>query len=164
MLIFVKTYPHSLRAAVAAARDILLGISPFPYLLAFDSPLRYSPRAVVLHSSVSGHLKTSSFHVRETRTSLYGVILTCTIVVHWFLEFVCYHEWLDCLEFLFGVCICVVQVWALANTDYFTQASWPRLGEMNRGSPRVFYASCRSGDQTLVLSERMSRLGGEGLT
>jgi len=34
---------------------------------------------------------------------------------------------------------------------------------MSRGSPRVFYASRRLGDQTLILSERMSRLGGEGL-
>ncbi|QCD91114.1 hypothetical protein DEO72_LG4g2078 [Vigna unguiculata] len=56
------------------------------------------------------------------------------------------------------------QVRVVANTDYFAQASWPRLGEMSRSSPRVCYASRRSGDPTLVLSERTSRLGGEGLT
>ncbi|QCE11001.1 hypothetical protein DEO72_LG10g2234 [Vigna unguiculata] len=56
------------------------------------------------------------------------------------------------------------QVRVVANTDYLAQASWPRLGEMSIGSPRVFYASRCSGDQTLVLSEQTSRLGGEGLT
>jgi len=56
-----------------------------------------------------------------------------------------------------------MQVQVVANTDNLAQASWPHLGEMSRGSPRVFYASCRSGDQTLVLSERMSRLGRKGL-
>jgi len=51
----------------------------------------------------------------------------------------------------------------VVNTDNLAQASLPRLGEMSRGSPKAFYASCRSGDQTLVLSEQMSRLGGGGL-
>ncbi|QCE05248.1 hypothetical protein DEO72_LG9g251 [Vigna unguiculata] len=62
-----------------------------------------------------------------------------------------------------GTPLFAVEARAVANTDNFAQASWPRLGEMSRGLPRVFYASCRPGDQTLVLSERMSRLGGEGL-
>jgi len=58
------------------------------------------------------------------------------------------------------MCVCVVQMRAVANTNYLAQASWPRLGEMSRGSPRVFYASRCSSEQTLILSERTSRLGG----
>ncbi|QCD89981.1 hypothetical protein DEO72_LG4g933 [Vigna unguiculata] len=42
-----------------------------------------------------------------------------------------------------------MQARTVANTDNLAQASWPRLGEMSRGTPRAFYASCRSGDQTL---------------
>jgi len=61
------------------------------------------------------------------------------------------------------MCVCVLQVQAVANTNYLAQASWPRLSEMSRGSPRVFYTSRRLGDQTLALSERTSRLVGEGL-
>jgi len=48
------------------------------------------------------------------------------------------------------------------GTDNLAQASWPRLGEMSRGSPRSSCARGRSGDQ-LILSERASRSGEEGL-
>jgi len=51
----------------------------------------------------------------------------------------------------------------MASTDNLAQASLPHLGEMSGGSPRAFCASCRSGDQNLVLSEQMSRLG-EGVS
>jgi len=43
------------------------------------------------------------------------------------------------------------------------QASQPRLGETNRGSPRPVYASGRPGDPLLILSERASRPGERGL-
>jgi len=51
----------------------------------------------------------------------------------------------------------------VGSTDNLAQASLPRLGEMSRGSPRAFCASCRSSDQNLVLSELMSHLGEGGL-
>ncbi|QCE14213.1 hypothetical protein DEO72_LG11g1212 [Vigna unguiculata] len=55
------------------------------------------------------------------------------------------------------------QVRVVANTDYFAQASWPRLGEMSRGSPKVFYASHRSGATVLLVElsprRRGARLG-----
>jgi len=35
----------------------------------------------------------------------------------------------------------------MVSTGFVAQASVSRLGEINRGSPRPFYASCRSGDQ-----------------
>jgi len=47
-----------------------------------------------------------------------------------------------------------MQARTMASTDNLAQASLPRLGKMSRGSPRAFYASCCSGDQTLFWASR----------
>jgi len=67
----------------------------------------------------------------------------CTVAFAW-PSFVCYAS----------------EQWV--GTDNLAQASWPRLGEMSRGSPRPSRARGRSADQ-LILSERASRSGEEGL-
>jgi len=51
------------------------------------------------------------------------------------------------------VCVCVVQVRTVADTDSLAQASLPRPGEMCRGSPRASCASGRPSDQSVILSE-----------
>jgi len=42
----------------------------------------------------------------------------------------------------------------VASPINLAQASHSRLGETNRGSPRLVYASGRPGDPLLILSER----------
>jgi len=105
----------------------------------------------------------SSIQVREARTSLSGVIVACAIFGFMILEILCCCGCLDCLDILFGICICVMQARTVASADNLAQASLPRLGKISRGSPKTFHASCRSGDQTLILSEKMSRSGEGGL-
>jgi len=78
------------------------------------------------------------------------------------LRFVCCPEFVKCIIVCAwpGFACYVSEQWA--ETDNLAQASWPHLGEMSRGSPRSFRARGRSGDQ-LILSERVSRSGEEGL-
>jgi len=49
----------------------------------------------------------------------------------------------------------------VVNTDFLTQASLPHLGEINRGSPRLFHASGRSGDRLSFERESVSLRRGE---
>jgi len=48
----------------------------------------------------------------------------------------------------------------VVSIGFLAQASVSCLGEINRGSPRLFYASCRSGDQPCF--ERMNVLLKQG--
>ena len=75
---------------------------------------------------------------------------------------VCCPEFVKCIiACVWPGFICYVsEQWA--ETDNLAQASWLRLCEMSRGSPRYSRARGRSGDQ-LILSERVSRSGEEGL-
>jgi len=65
------------------------------------------------------------------------------------LEIGCYCERIECLVVMFGMYVRLTQVRTVVRTDNLAQASLSRLGEISRGSPRSFYVSCRSGDQTL---------------
>jgi len=75
--------------------------------------------------------------------------LACIVVVCGFFEIVYYYECLDWLESLLGVCVCVVQVRTVVDTDSLAQASLPRQSEMCKGSPRAFCASGRPGDHNV---------------
>jgi len=48
------------------------------------------------------------------------------------------------------VCVCVVHVQTVADTDSLAQASLPRPDEMCRGLPRDSCASGRPGDQSVI--------------
>ena len=57
-------------------------------------------------------------------------------------------------------------VWLLhekivVSTGFLAQASVSRLGEINRGSPKPFYASCRSSDQPCFERVNVSLRWGE---
>ena len=47
------------------------------------------------------------------------------------------------------------------STGFLAQASLPRLGEISRGSPRLFYASRRLGDQLCFERVNVSLRRGE---
>ncbi|QCD92801.1 hypothetical protein DEO72_LG5g870 [Vigna unguiculata] len=64
---------------------------------------------------------------------------------------------------LFGMSYCLLQEKIVAITVKLTQAGMSRLGKINRGSPKYFSMNGRPGDPLYFLSERMSRLGEEGL-
>ena len=47
---------------------------------------------------------------------------------------------------LFGMPLCLLQEKTVARTDKLTQASMSRLGEINRGSLKLFSTNGRPGD------------------
>jgi len=49
----------------------------------------------------------------------------------------------------------------VVSTSFLTQASVSRLGEINKGSPKPFYASCRSSDQPYFERVNVSLKRGE---
>ncbi|QCD87373.1 hypothetical protein DEO72_LG3g1907 [Vigna unguiculata] len=51
----------------------------------------------------------------------------------------------------------------VARPANLAQASQSRLGEMNRDSPKPYYARGRPGDPLIILNERASRPGERGL-
>ena len=52
-----------------------------------------------------------------------------------------------------GMPMCLLWVKTVASTNKLAQASWSRLGEINRGSPKLFSTNGRPGDP-LDLIER----------
>jgi len=92
---------------------------------------------------------SSYFQVREARTFLFNAIAGYFCFCFTILEIVCYYGCMGCLVILFGMYVWLIQVRTVARTDNLTQASLSRLGEISRGLPMPFYASCRSGDQIL---------------
>jgi len=69
-------------------------------------------------------------------------------------------EWLD---YCLGMPICLLQVKTVARTDKLAHASMSRLGEINRGSPKLFFHEWSPRQPTTFFSERTSRLGEESL-
>ncbi|QCD85553.1 hypothetical protein DEO72_LG3g72 [Vigna unguiculata] len=59
--------------------------------------------------------------------------------------------------------LCLFGVKTVAGTDKLAQASWSRLGETNRGSPKPFFHEWSPRRPTVILSERASRPGERGL-
>jgi len=51
----------------------------------------------------------------------------------------------------------------VVGTDKLAQATWSRLGEVNRGSPKLIFHEWSPRRPAVLLSERVSCLGGEGL-
>jgi len=52
----------------------------------------------------------------------------------------------------------------MARPANLAQASQSPLGEMDKDSPKPYYAKGRPSDQLIILSERVSRTGERGLT
>jgi len=65
-----------------------------------------------------------------------------------------------CLDYLV-VCRWLLHERIVVSTSFLVQVSLSRLGESNRGSPRLFHASCRSGDQLCFERESVSPRRGE---
>jgi len=58
-------------------------------------------------------------------------------------------SWYDCLILVkawFLVLFMRFHEWTVVNTVFLARASVSRLGETNRGSPKLFCANCRSGN------------------
>ncbi|QCD96935.1 hypothetical protein DEO72_LG6g1645 [Vigna unguiculata] len=87
-------------------------------------------------------------------------------LVRAFLELLC-----SCVRYrgrVSGIVACgmsshLLQVKIVADTDKLAQASWSRLGEINRGSPKPFFHEWSPRRPIVILSERASRSNEMGL-
>jgi len=81
-----------------------------------------------------------------------------------------FRDWMNCVRIwvvgnaclnCLGVCGWLLHERTVVSTGFLAQASLPLLGEINRGSPRLFHMSCRSGDQLCFERESVSLKRGE---
>jgi len=68
---------------------------------------------------------------------------------------------MKCLIALFGLYCWVLHERTVMSTGFRAQVSMSRLGEINRGSPRLFHASRHSGDQRYFERANVSLRRGE---
>jgi len=97
---------------------------------------------------------SSHFQVREARTFLSDAVAIYSIFDFMILdEILCCYGCLGCLVILFSICVWLMQVRTMARTGNLTQASFSRLGEISRGSPRPLSCELSLRRPHLILSE-----------
>ena len=86
------------------------------------------------------------FQVREARVHPF-IVFFC--LSHCYIAIVCLVCWCEPVNGiveLFGTCCVLVHERTMVSTGFLAQASMSRLGEINRGSPKLLYARSCSGD------------------